>query len=157
MNERKARTASATDVVHAGASRRRPHHALAPAVTQTATYTFDDTADLERYMRGEDSDPEREEYGRYGNPTVREVERRLAALEAADDCVGFSTGMAAVTTALLALLKSGDHLVLFNDCYRRTRQLVTSLLPRLGIGHTLVPAGDLDALSAALQDRKSVV
>lgn len=157
MGDEKPRTANATDVVHAGISRRRPHHTLAPSVTQTATYTFDDTADLERYMRGEDSDPEREEYGRYGNPTVREVERRLAALEAADDCVGFSTGMAAVTAALLALLKSGDHLVLFNDCYRRTRQLVTNLLPRLGIAHTLVPAGDLDAMSGALKPETKLV
>ena len=48
-------------------------------------------------MRGEDADPEREEYGRYGNPTVREVERRLAALEGTDDAVLFSSGMAAIT------------------------------------------------------------
>ena len=66
--------------------------------SQTATYTFESTADLEQYMRGEDADPEREEYGRYGNPTVRELERRLAALEATDDAVAFSTGMAAITS-----------------------------------------------------------
>ena len=73
--------ASKTDCVHAGEMRSRPSHALTAGIAQTATYTFDDSSDLERYMRGEDVDPEREEYGRYGNPTVREVERRLAALE----------------------------------------------------------------------------
>ena len=87
-------------------------------------------------MRGEDPDPEREEYGRYGNPTVRELERRVAALEGAEDGVAFSSGMAAMTTAILASVKAGEHVVLFRDCYRRIRQLVTTVLPRFGIEHT---------------------
>jgi len=146
-----------TESVHAGTPRERPHHTLAPAVAQTATYTFKDSADLERYMRGEDADPDREEYGRYGNPTVRELEVRVAALEGADDGVAFASGMAAVSTALLSLVKAGEHVVLFNDCYRRSRQLVTKLLSRFGIEHTLVPAGDLAALEAALRPTTRVV
>ena len=93
------------------------------------------TAALQRYMRGEDPDPDREEYGRYGNPTVRELERRVAALEGAEDGVAFSSGMAAMTTAILASVKAGEHVVLFRDCYRRIRQLVTVVLPRIGIEH----------------------
>lgn len=142
--------ANGTDAVHAGVPSLRPHHALAPAIAQTATFTFDDSADLERYMRGEDPDREREEYGRYGNPTVREVEQRLAALEGTDDAALFASGMAAVTTAMLALTKAGDHVVLFRDCYRRTRQFVATTLARFGVTHTLVAPGDLDALAAAL-------
>lgn len=145
-----APTADGTDAVHAGEPRRRPHHTLTAAVAQTATYTFDDSADLERYMRGEDVDPEREEYGRYGNPTVREVERRLAALEGTDDALLFASGMAAVTSTLLALTKSGDHVVLFRDGYRRTRQFVGTVLARFGVASTLVDPGDLDALVAAI-------
>jgi cystathionine beta-lyase/cystathionine gamma-synthase len=98
-----------TEAVHAGIPKQRPAHTLTPSIAQTATYTFEDTADLERYMRGEDPDPEREEYGRYGNPTVRELERRVAALEGADDAVAFASGMGATTSVLLALLKAGDH------------------------------------------------
>ncbi|MGF2076025.1 PLP-dependent transferase, partial [Enterococcus casseliflavus] len=79
---------------------------------------------------------------RYGNPTVRELERRVAALEGAEDAVAFSSGMAATSTALLALLKAGDHMVLFQDCYRRTRQLVTQTLQRFGVEHTLVEPGN---------------
>ncbi len=90
----KRRFASSTEAVHAGTDRKRPHHTLASSIAQTATFTFDDTADLERYMRGEDPDPEREEYGRYGNPTVSEVERRVATFEGADDAVAFTSGMA---------------------------------------------------------------
>jgi cystathionine gamma-synthase len=143
--------------VHAGVPRRRPQHTLAPGVAQTATYTFEDTADLERYMRGEDPDPDREEYGRYGNPTVRELERRVAALEGARDAVAFASGMGAITSALLALLKSGDHVVLFEDCYRRTRTLVTKVLTRFGVTSTIVPAADLDALDAALRPETRLV
>ncbi len=149
--------ATSTDAVHGGLSGERPHHTLAPSVAQTATYTFENTGVLERYMRGEDPDPEREEYGRYGNPTVRELERRVAALEGAEDGVAFSSGMGAVTTALLSLVKSGEHVVLFNDCYRRTRQLVTVVLTRFGVEHSVVPPGDLGAFEAALKDNTRLV
>ncbi len=156
MSDKKAH-ASSTEAVHGGTAGERPHHTLAPSIAQTATYTFENTAALERYMRGEDPDPEREEYGRYGNPTVRELERRVAALEGAEDGVGFSSGMAAITTALLSLVKTGEHVVLFNDCYRRTRQLVTLVLARFGVEHSVVPPGDLGALEAALRPNTRLV
>src|SRR5258705_6963802 len=143
-------TASKPDCVPAGDPKGRPNHTLTAGIAQTATFTFDDSADLERYMRGEDADPEREEYGRYGNPTVREVERRLAALEGTDDAVLFSSGMAAITSTILALTKSGDHVVLFRDCYRRTRQFVAGMLGRFGVTSTLVGPGDLVGLAKTI-------
>jgi cystathionine gamma-synthase len=157
MSQRKHKSTTSTDAVHAGIERGRSHHTLTPSIAQTATYTFENTATLERYMRGEDPDPEREEYGRYGNPTVRELELRMAALEGAEDAVAFASGMAATSTALLALLKAGDHVVLFRDCYRRTRQLVTQTLLRFGIEHTVVGAGDLEAMEAALKPNTRLV
>lgn len=157
MAHDKPRFARSTDAVHSGIPAQRPHHALTPGIVQTATYTFHSTADLEQYMRGEDLDPEREEYGRYGNPTVRELEQRVAALEGTDDATAFSSGMAAITSALFALLKQGDHVVLFRDCYRRTRQFVTTWLCRYGIEHTIVPPGDLDAMEAAITERTKLV
>jgi cystathionine gamma-synthase len=157
VSERHKNAASSTDAVHAGTHSNRPHHTLAPAVAQTATYTFTNTADLEQYMRGEDLDPEREEYGRYGNPTVRELELRMAALEATEDAVAFSSGMAAVATALLTFLKAGDHVVLFRDCYRRTRQLITQMLTRFGVEHSIVPPADLEALGDALKENTRLV
>jgi len=157
MSDSKYNSTSSTDAVHAGIERARSHHTLTPSIAQTATYTFENTATLERYMRGEDPDPEREEYGRYGNPTVRELERRVAALEGAEDAVAFASGMAATSTALFALLKAGDHVVLFRDCYRRTRQLVTQTLLRFGVEHTVVDAGDLAAMEAALRPNTRLV
>jgi cystathionine gamma-synthase len=108
-------------------------------------------------MRGEDADPDREEYGRYGNPTVRELELRMAAIERTEEAVALSSGMAAMSMTLLSLLKAGDHVVLFNDGYRRTRQLVTKIFPRYGIEHTLVPPGDCDALARAITGATRVV
>jgi cystathionine gamma-synthase len=157
MSDRKYKSTTSTDAVHAGIERARSHHTLTPSIAQTATYTFENTATLERYMRGEDPDPEREEYGRYGNPTVRELERRVAALEGAEDAVAFASGMAATSTALLALLKAGDHVVLFRDCYRRTRQLVTQTLLRFGVEHSVVDSGDLSAMEQALRPNTRLV
>ena len=148
---------TSTEAVHAGTPHHRPHNTLAPGIAQTATYTFRDSADLERYMRGQDPDIDREEYGRYGNPTVRELETRVAALEGADDALAFASGMAAVTTALFALTKAGDHVVLFNDCYRRTRQFVSQTLARFGVEHTMIAPGDAAALEAALRPNTRVV
>jgi cystathionine gamma-synthase len=148
---------TSTEAVHAGTPHHRPHNTLAPGIAQTATYTFRDSADLERYMRGQDPDIDREEYGRYGNPTVRELETRVAALEGADDALAFASGMAAVTTSLFALTKAGDHVVLFSDCYRRTRQFVTQTLARFGVEHSMVPPGDASALEAALRPNTRVV
>jgi cystathionine gamma-synthase len=144
------KNASSTESVHAGTEQTRPHNTLAPGIAQTATFTFTNTADLVQYMRGQDKDPDREEYGRYGNPTVRELEKRVAAIEGADDAVAFSSGMAAITTAILSLTQAGDHVVLFSDCYRRTRQFVSKTLAKFGVTHTQIPAGDIAALEAAI-------
>jgi cystathionine gamma-synthase len=147
----------ATRAVHGGEPRSRPHHALAEPIAQTATYTFDDTADLVRYMEGHGGEG-REEYGRYGNPTVRVFEEKIAALEGTADAVAFASGMAAVTTAILATVRAGSHVVLFSDCYRRTRQFVTGFLDRFGVTSTLVPPADLDALEQALgKDTRLVI
>lgn len=152
-----SRGIGSTQAVHAGAPARRPHNSLAPGIAQTATYKFQSSADLIQYMRGEDPDPTREEYGRYGNPTVHELEQRMAALEGTDDSAAFASGMAAITTLILSLSKAGDHVVLFRDCYRRTRQFVTQTLSRFGVEHSLVEPGDLEGLHRAITPRTKLV
>jgi cystathionine gamma-synthase len=143
-----------TLAVHGGEPRVFPHDALTPPIAQTATYSFRDTAELVAYMEGK---IEREEYGRYGNPSVRALELKVAALENAEDAVAFSSGMAAMTSAILALVKADAHVVLFADCYRRTRQFVTGFLAKFGVTHTLIPPGDLGALERAITDKTRLV
>lgn len=119
-----------------------------------ATYTFESSAELKDHFEGR---IERQEYGRYGNPTVRAAEEKLAALDAAEDCALFASGMAAITTTLLALLKSGDHVILTSDGYRRTRGFVTGTLARFGVEATVVDAGDVDAALAAMRPTTRVI
>jgi len=144
---------ASTRAVHAGSSRRKPSHALTTPIFQTATFTFADTADLLAFVEGRynGADERREEYGRYGNPTIAAVERKLAALDGGDDAVLYASGMAAITSVLLASLPTGAHIVMTDDCYRRTRQFCQTYLQRLGIATTAVPMGDYPALEAAIQ------
>jgi cystathionine gamma-synthase len=133
---------------------KKPFDAVPTPIVLSATYAFASTAEIRDHFEGR---VEREEYGRYGNPTVRSAERVLASLEHAGDAALFSSGMAAITTALLAMLKSGDHVVLGSDCYRRTRQFVEKSLSRFGIGSTLFDPGDLAALERAIVPGKTRV
>ncbi len=140
--------------VHGGDDRERAHQAIPMPIIQTATYAFADTADLVNFMQQKtwgNGVEGREEYGRYGNPTVQAVERKVAALEGADDAVLFSSGMAAITSLLLASLPTGAHIVMTDDCYRRTRQFCLIFLKRLGIETSVVPMGDYDQLEAAIR------
>ncbi|HEX2228830.1 MAG TPA: aminotransferase class I/II-fold pyridoxal phosphate-dependent enzyme, partial [Candidatus Binatia bacterium] len=98
-----------------------------------------------------------EEYGRYGNPTQRVAEQKVAALEAAEACLLFSSGMAAVTTTLYAVLGHGSHVVVTDDSYRRTRQFLTQTLHRYGIEVSVVPAGDYDAIEDAIRPTTRVL
>ena len=144
--------------VHGGDDRARAHQAIPMPIIQTATYAFADTADLVNFMQQRawgNGIEGREDYGRYGNPTVQAVERKVAALDHADDAVLFSSGMAAITSLLLASLPTGAHLVMTDDCYRRTRQFCLTFLARLGIETTIVPMGDYEALEAAIQPKRT--
>ncbi len=141
-----------TLAVRGGETRKKAHDAICTPIVCTATYVFESTAELRDYFDGR---IDREEYGRYGNPTVRTAERKIAELEGAEDCALFASGMAAVTNCLLALLKSGDHVVMTSDCYRRTRQFVSSVLSRYQVASTLVEPGDYAALEAAIVPKKT--
>jgi O-succinylhomoserine sulfhydrylase len=96
-------------------------------------------------------------YGRYGNPTVSMFEERLALLEGAESAYGVASGMAAVFGALACQLKAGDHIVsskaLFGSCY----QIITAILPRFGITHTLVDGNDLKAWKTAFRPETKAV
>lgn len=155
MTQRKPVTS--TDAVHGGDEKRKAYDALPMPIVQTATYAFADTAEIVAYTEGRHPAGERGEYGRYGNPTVRAVERRMAALEGTEDAALFSSGMAAVTTSMLALVKGGQHVVLFRDCYRMTLEFVTDVLARFGVAHTLLAAGDLDSLPDAVRPETRLV
>ncbi len=128
---------SSTECVHAGA---KPVELSGPIITpivHCAPFAFDSTAQVIEFQEGR-SDRRQPEYGRMGNPTVVCVESRLAALEGAQRAVLFSSGMAAITSLLLAVLKSGDHVVMTRDAYRRTRDFTANFMKKFGVEVTLV-------------------
>lgn len=96
------------------------------------------------------------EYARTGNPTRAALERGLAALEGARHGVAFSSGMAA-TDAVLRTLRPGDHVVMGHDAYGGTFRLVSKVLAATGVTWSAVDLADVDALSAAWEDRTRLV
>ena len=134
--------------VHGGERQQRLGDAITVPIYQTSTYVFRNTQELIDFKEGR---IEKGEYGRYGNPTVHAAERKLAALEHADEALLWSSGMCAITSVLLTILRPGQHMITTADCYRRTRQFCDSMLRRLGIEVGVVPAGDPKAIEAAIQ------
>ena len=138
-----------TRSVHAGERDHHEDHALTTPVHQTSTFWFDDSEELRAYAEGRTL---RDEYGRYSNPTWRAVERKIAELEGAESAVLTGSGMAAATTTFLALLEKGDHIVVTNDCYRRTRQFIQQTLSKLEVTATVIEPANTIALKDAIQD-----
>jgi cystathionine gamma-synthase len=148
-----------TMAVHGGESRPRAYHSLTLPILQSSTFTFESTADLRSFMEARmwGLVRDRTEYGRYGNPTVTAVEDHVAAVEGGEACVLFGSGMAAVTTTILSILSSGRHMIITDDTYRRTRQFCVAFLQRLGIECSVVPAGELHALEAAIRPETGLI
>ena len=144
-----------TRVLHAGARRGHAFHSLTPPIVQSAAYTFEDTEAILAFKSADEQD--RLEYGRYGNPTVAVVEQRLAALEGGEAALLVSSGMAAITLPLLLLLSSGDHLIIGDDTYHRTRVFANEFLTRYGVAVTTVPTTDLDAIEAAIRPNTRII
>jgi len=133
--------------IHAGEDRLKPGCSITDPIFCTATFTFADTQAALDYV--EQKQP-REEYARYGNPGEKVVQRKLAALEGGEAAAVFSSGMAAIAALLQAKLGSGDEIVLFDECYHRTRELCCKVMGKFGVATRLVPACDYEAMEAAI-------
>ena len=144
----KRRQGMSTRAIHAAEDRERYADSITTPIVQTSTYVFKNSKEVEAYTK---HGKERFEYGRYGNPTELVAQRRLANLEGAEDGVLFTSGMSAITTTILTLVKSGDHLVITDDAYKRTLEFCSVYLQRFGIGCTMVPFGDYGALDRAVR------
>jgi len=140
----------ATQAVHAGEDREHYADAITTPIVQTSTYAFKDSKEIRAYTKG---GKVRYEYGRYGNPTEKVAEQRLAALEGAEDCVMFASGMNAITTTILALVHRHDHMVITDDAYKKTLEFCSQYLQRFDVECTIVPFGDYEALDRAVGPR----
>jgi len=152
--EETSRWSIATRAIHAGEPRRKYADSLMTPIVQTSTFTFRDSKHIEDYTK---KGIEHFEYGRYGNPTAKVAEKRLADLEGAEDCVVFTSGMSAITTTILTLVRSGDHIVITDDSYKKTLEFCKSYLKQFGIGCTIVPFGDYWGLERAIKKNTRLI
>ena len=125
----------------------------AEALYLTSGFVYDSAEAAEARFKGEEPGFI---YSRYGNPTVRMFEQRLAKLEGAEACYATASGMAAIWAGLLAHLKAGDHLVASRVLFGSCVYIVQTLLPRFGIETTLVDGADLKAWEAAIRPNTKV-
>jgi cystathionine beta-lyase/cystathionine gamma-synthase len=133
-----------TNCIHAGEDRHGRNAPLTTEITQTSVFALKDTEQLRLYAAGDRS---MFLYGRYGLPTVKAAEAKIAALEGAEDCVLTSSGMSAEMAIALSVCKAGDEIVSMLDIYGGTRNLFKDVLSRCGIETKFVPFGDLSKIS----------
>ncbi len=120
---------------------------IVPPIVHSATYRFERSADLIDAVGDRSSGYI---YSRWDNPTVRAVERRLAALETYEESVAFASGMAAITTATLSHVRPGDHVAAIAT-YGETVRFLTDFLPKIGVQTTLFSADEADACQELLR------
>lgn len=125
----------ATLGVHGTERIEHAHYAVSTPIVQTSNYYFNNTTEVYEFMKAKKEGRviREHEYGRYGNPTQTECERKLAAIEGAERAVLFSTGMSAVILTLMTYMKPGGHIIFTSDCYRQTRDFATNTLSKFGI------------------------
>jgi len=135
----------ATIAVHGGErAEEQPFGAIVSPVFHSSTYSFKSFAEMRRYARGEL--PGEYFYSRYGNPTVAEVERKIAELEGAEDCVVTSSGSAATFAALTAVCEAGNEIIACDSIYGGTTKILTEVFSRFSIGARFIRLDEIKRL-----------
>ena len=143
MNPRNRRQETAA--VHGASDLEKKNAPVAPPIYQTSTFAVTDN---EEQIRVTSTD---RYYTRWGNPTITLAEQTLAALEGTEGALVFASGMGAITTTILALLKSGDHIVAQRDIYGGVTKFLSEWLPKLGIETTFVDTNDYEQHARAIR------
>ena len=119
------------------------------AIFATSSYVFESAQQAADRFSGEESG---NVYSRYTNPTVRTFEERIAALEGGEQAVGTASGMAAILSTCMALLRAGDHVVCSRDVFGTTTNLFGKYLAKFGVEVSFVPLLDLDGWRRSVRD-----
>ncbi len=126
----------------------------AEALYLTSSFIFDNAAQAAARFSGEEAGFV---YGRFSNPTVSMMQERLAALEGGEACIATASGMAAILSTVMALMKAGEHIVASQGIFGATQQLFGGILPKFGIDTTFVASSDAAAFQAALRPQTKLV
>jgi methionine-gamma-lyase len=144
----------ATLAVHAGESPCPATGALDTPIYQSTTFVSADSDEMAA-VYGEQKFGYM--YTRYGNPTIRALEEKVAALEGGEAALAFSTGMAAISSAILGYVKAGDHVVAARSLYGAAYNFLNTKLPRFGASTTFVPSSHVEDFEKAIQPNTRLV
>jgi cystathionine beta-lyase/cystathionine gamma-synthase len=140
-----------TEAVRGGTDLSKKNGPLSTPIYQTSTF---EVTDMREQVRATPTD---QFYTRYGNPTHTVAENAIAALEGTDAALLFSSGMAAITTSILSLVKAGDHIVAQRDIYGGVTKFLSQWLPKLGIETTFVDTNDIEQHERAIRRNTKLV
>jgi cystathionine gamma-synthase len=149
---------TATLAIHGRQREPKAHFSVSTPIVHTSNYYFDSTADVLEFMKSKSEGrlTREHEYGRYGNPTQTECERKLAAIEGAERALLFSSGMAAVVMTLQAYMRRNGHIIFTKDCYRQTRDFATNILAEFGVEVSLVDP-NAAAIAKAIRANTNII
>ena len=143
-----------TQSIHAGGEHENPENALNPPIFLTSTFAFENTDKVDAVMNFESDDYV---YTRGNNPTLRLFENRMAELESGSGAVAFASGMAAISSVLFSYLRPGDKVLVHKTLYGSSYNVVTKVLPKYNIGHTIADLADTEGLSEWVDEQTKVI
>jgi len=140
---------SSTKAVRAGERTDPETGAVVTPIYETSVFAFTSTQQL---IDAVSEKITHDVYTRWSNPTITAAERKIAELEGAEECAVFSSGMAAISTAIISLVSPGDHIVSTRDLYGGTIELLSNLMARFGVRTTFVEATDVGEIKSAVRE-----
>ena len=143
-----------TQSIHAGGEQQNPENALNPPIFLTSTFAFENTDKVDAVMNFESDDYV---YTRGNNPTLRLFENRMAELESGSGAVAFASGMAAISSVLFSYLRPGDKVLVHKTLYGSSYNVVTKVLPKYNIGHTIADLADTEGLNEVVDEQTRVI
>ncbi len=143
-----------TNIEHYGEDYQKFLGAIAPPIFEASNFAFSSYEELEMYSRGEIS---KFVYTRGGNPTISLLEDKVAMLEKGEACRAFSSGMGAITSSILSLVKSGDHIICLRGIYGPTYEFIYNYLKNFNISSTFVDGRNLDDIKTAIKPNTKLI
>ncbi|MBV6654616.1 MAG: PLP-dependent transferase, partial [Mameliella sp.] len=141
-------------LMHLGEDRKHYFNAICPPIIQSSNFAFDT---LDSFRQAIAQEAQKPVYTRGANPTVAILRKKLAALEHADDALVFGSGMAAISSAILAHSRAGGHIVCVAKPYSWTNSMLINYLPRFDVSYTFVDGTDPKEIEAAIQENTTLL
>lgn len=137
-----------------GEDREKYFNAVAPPIYQTSNFAFKTVDDFRKAFEDESSVFI---YSRANNPTLKILSEKMAALDGAEDCLVFNSGAGTIFAAVLANVKSGDHIVSVEEPYSWAKKMFENVLPRFGVSTTYVDGRNIENFEKAIQPNTTVI